>query len=168
MQQENGKQIKIPFVVTEDRRGRKSSLLSALRGEKPITVQIFRREHKQDRWYIHLTTYVQEIPITTTPNNGCIGVDFNRDNVEWAYISSDGNLKDKGKIDYKWLGFSSGQRLVMMRNLVVKLSQLAFNYQCPIAIESLDFAKKKAAMSEASIAYNSMRSYSLQVCLERQ
>lgn len=158
MQQENGKQIKIPFVVTEDRRGRKSSLLSALRGEKPITVQIFRREHKQDRWYIHLTTKVQEIPITTTPNNGCIGVDFNRDNVEWAYISSDGNLKDKGKIDYKWLGFSSGQRLVMMRNLVVKLSQLAFNYQCPIAIESLDFAKKKAAMSEASIAYNSMLS----------
>jgi len=158
MQQENGKQIKIPFVVTEDRRGRKSSLLYGLRGEKPITVQIFRREHKQDRWYIHLTTYVQEIPITTTTSNGCIGVDFNRDSVEWAYISSDGNLKNPGKITYKWQGFSSGQRLVMMRNLVARLSDLAFNYQCPIAIESLDFSKKKAAMSEASRAYNSMLS----------
>ena len=32
------------------------------------------------------------------------------------------------------------------------------NYQCPIAIESLDFSKKKASMSEASKVYNSMLS----------
>ena len=57
-----------------------------------------------------------------------------------------------------WKGFSSGQRQVMMRNLVVKLVDLAFEYQCPIAIESLDFSKKKASMSEASKAYNSMLS----------
>ncbi|MDJ0688821.1 MAG: hypothetical protein QNJ41_09945 [Xenococcaceae cyanobacterium MO_188.B32] len=46
----------------------------------------------------------------------------------------------------------------MMRNLVVKLTDMAFNYQCPIAIESLDFSQKKASMSEASKAYNSMLS----------
>ncbi len=85
-------------------------------------------------------------------------VDFNRDSVEWAYVLPDGNIISRGKISYRWKGFSSGQRQVMMRNLVVKLSQLAFNYQCPIAIESLDFSKKKASMSEASIAYNSMLS----------
>ncbi len=164
MNSEHGKKeervvhLEIPFEIKEDRRHRKSSLLYALQQQKPITVQVFRREHKLDQWYIHLTTYVPFVPITTKYKNGCIGVDFNRDSVEWAYILPDGNIKDKGKISFQWKGFSSGQRQVMMRNLVVKLTNLAFNYQCPIAIESLDFSKKKASMSEASKVYNSMLS----------
>ena len=158
MHSEHGTTLEIPFQVRSCRRRRKSSLLYALQQQKSITVQIFRREHKKDQWYIHLTTYVQEIPITTSIDNGCIGVDFNRDSVEWAYVLADGNLKKKGKLSFSWKGFSSGQRQVMMRDLVVKLTEMAFNYQCPIAIESLDFSKKKASMSEASKAYNSMLS----------
>ena len=158
MQSEYGEKLEIPFQVTEDRRHRQSSLLYALEKQKPITVQVFRREHKSEQWYIHLTTYIQEVPITTTRRNGCIGVDFNRDSVEWAYVLPDGNIKNKGKIDFEWKGFSSGQRQVMMRDLVVKLTDLAFAVQCPIAIESLDFSKKKASMSELSSAYNSMLS----------
>ncbi|MDJ0688382.1 MAG: hypothetical protein QNJ41_07720 [Xenococcaceae cyanobacterium MO_188.B32] len=158
MQFRYGQNLEIPFQVTECRRRRKSSLLYALQQQKPITVQIFRREQKQDQWYIHLTTYVLEIPVTTSFDNGCVGVDFNHDSVEWAYILADGNIKAQGKLNFKWKGFSSGQRQVMMRNLVVKLTDIAFNYQCPIAIESLDFSKKKASMSEASKTYNSMLS----------
>ncbi|MDJ0534478.1 MAG: hypothetical protein QNJ70_18695 [Xenococcaceae cyanobacterium MO_207.B15] len=158
MHSEYGRRLEIPFQVPECRRHRKSSLLYALEKQKPITVQIFRREHKSDQWYIHLTTYIQEIPIATSLNNGCIGVDFNQDSVEWAYILPDGNIKDQGKLIFKWKGFSSGQRQVMMRDLVVKLTNMAFNYQCPIAIESLDFSKKKASMSETSKVYNSMLS----------
>ncbi|MDJ0530972.1 MAG: hypothetical protein QNJ70_00530 [Xenococcaceae cyanobacterium MO_207.B15] len=158
MQSEQVEKLEISFQITECRRHRKSSLLYALEKQKPITVQIFRREHKSDQWYIHLTTYIQEVPITTSFNNGCIGVDFNKDSVEWAYVSSEGNIKKKGKLSFKWKGFSSGQRQVMMRNLVVKLTDIAFNYQCPIAIESLDFSKKKASMSEASCVYNEMLS----------
>lgn len=158
MDDEYGKKLVIPFQIKRDRRHRQSSLLYALEKQKPITVQVFRREHKSDQWYIHLTTYVQEVPVTTTRENGCIGVDFNRDSVEWAYVLPDGNIKDKGKISFKWKGFSSGQRQVMMRDLVVKLTDMAFAIQCPIAIESLDFSKKRASMSEASSAYNSMLS----------
>ena len=153
-----GETLEIPFQVTECRRRRQSSLLYAIKQEKPITVQIFRREHKSDQWYIHLTTYVPSVPITTSMNNGCIGVDFNKNSVEWAYVWHDGNIKDKGKISFQWKGFSSGQRQVIMRNLVVKLTDMAFNYQCPIAIESLDFSQKKASMSEASKLYNTMLS----------
>ncbi len=158
MNNEYGQKLVIPFQVKEDRRHRQSSLLYALEKQKPITVQVFRREHKSDQWYIHLTTYVQEVPVTTTRENGCIGVDFNRDSVEWAYVLPDGNIKDKGKLGIAWKGFSSGQRQVMMRNLVVKLTDMAFAIQCPLAIASLDFSKKKASMSEASSAYNSMLS----------
>ncbi len=158
MELEYGKTLEIPFQVNECRRRRQSSLLYALEQKKPITVQVFRREHKSDQWYIHLTTYVPSVPVTTSFDNGCIGVDFNKDSVEWAYILADGNIQDKGKIIFKWKGFSSGQRQVIMRNLVVKLTDMAFGYQCPIAIESLDFSQKKASMSEASKVYNSMLS----------
>lgn len=158
MQSEHGKQLEIPFVLAECRRRRKSNLLYALKQQKPVTVQVFRREHKSAQWYIHLTTYVTEVPVTTTRKNGCIGVDFNRDSVEWAYVLPDGNIKDKGKIDFKWQGFGAGHRQAMMREGAVKLANMAFEKQCPIAIESLDFSKKKASMSEASKAYNSMLS----------
>ena len=158
MQAEHGQKLEIPFQVSECRRRRKSSLLYALEQQKPITVQIFRREYKQDNWYIHLTTYVQSVPVTTSFDNGCIGVDFNRDSVEWAYVLADGNIKNKGKLAFRWRGFSTGQRQVIMRDLVARLVEMAFDLQCPIAIESLDFSKKKAAMSEASRTYNSMLS----------
>jgi IS605 OrfB family transposase len=158
MQNEYGKIIDIPFQVTECRRRRKTALLYALEQQKPITVQVFRRENKKNQWYIHLTTYVPEIPTTTSLDNGCLGVDFNRNSVEWAYVSKDGNIKEKGKILFPWKGFSSGQRQAMMRNLVAQLTKLAFEKQCPIAIESLDFTKRKAAMSENSKLYNQMLS----------
>ena len=82
MQSEYGFTLEIPFEVSECRRRRKSNLLYALKQQKPITVQVFRREHKSDNWYIHLTTYVQSVPVTTSFDNGCIGVDFNRDSAE--------------------------------------------------------------------------------------
>ena len=122
MQSDHGKALEIPFKVTECRRRRQSSLLYALEQQKPITVQVFRREHKSDQWYIHLNTYVQEVPITTSFAHGCLGVDLNKDSVEWAYILADGNIKEKGKLSFCCQGFSSGQRQVMMRNLVVKLT----------------------------------------------
>jgi hypothetical protein len=159
MKSEHGEKLEIPFQIKECRpKGRKSSLLYALQQQKPITTQVFRREEKKDQWYIHLTTYVQEVPITTSFDNGCVGVDFNKDSIEWAYVLADGNIKDRGKLDYKWKGFSSGQRQVMMRDLVVKLTNIASLYQCPIAIESLDFSQRKASMSEESKLYNEMLS----------
>ena len=71
---------------------------------------------------------------------------------------ADVNIKDEGKFSFEWRGFSSGQRQAMMRNLVVKLTEIALKHQCPIAIESLDFSQKKASMSEESKLYNKMLS----------
>lgn len=155
---DHGDSIEIPFELKEDRRHRQSDLLYALEMQKPITVQVFRREHKKDQWYIHLTSYVQDVPIVTSRDNGCLGIDFNKDSIEWAYILPDGNIKHKGSIPYPWKGLSSGQRQAMMWDLVAEVTRIAEAYQCPIAIESLDFSKKKASMSEASKAYNGMLS----------
>ena len=151
-------QIEIPFEVTEDRRHRRSDLLYALEKQKPITVQVFRREHKSDQWYIHLTTYVPEVPFVTSKRNGCIGIDFNKDSVALSHVLSNGNITERLELPYRWQGLSSGSRQARMRDLASEIVTLADTYQCPIAIESLDFSKKKASMSEASRAYNSMLS----------
>lgn len=45
-----------------------------------------------------------------------------------------------------------------MRDLVVEIVRVAESLSCAIAIESLDFSKKKAKMSEESKLYNEMLS----------
>lgn len=45
-----------------------------------------------------------------------------------------------------------------MRDLVVQIVRVAESLSCAIAIESLDFSKKKARMSEESKLYNEMLS----------
>ncbi|MBR8829202.1 MAG: IS200/IS605 family accessory protein TnpB-related protein, partial [Gomphosphaeria aponina SAG 52.96 = DSM 107014] len=51
-----------------------------------------------------------------------------------------------------------GQRQALMRDVVVKIVNLAEKFNCAIGIESLDFSKKKASMSEESKLYNEMLS----------
>ena len=56
-----------------------------------------------------------------------------------------------------------------MRDIVCEVVRLAESLGCAIAIESLDFSKKKAAMSEESKLYNEMlsnHSPSLSVAIE--
>ncbi|MBR8827854.1 MAG: IS200/IS605 family accessory protein TnpB-related protein [Gomphosphaeria aponina SAG 52.96 = DSM 107014] len=159
LQAEYGKELILPFSLSDrDGRYRKSSLDYAIETLKPITTQIFRREHKDDNWYIHLTTYVQEIPIVHSRKNGCIGLDLNKDNISATYVKPDGNIGYAEEFEFKWYELTTGQRQALMRDVVVKIVNLAEKYQWAIAIESLDFSQKKAAMSEESSLDNEMLS----------
>ena len=159
LQAEYGKELILSFSLSDrDGRYRKSNLDYAILSLKPITTQIFRREYKNDNWYIHLTTYVQEIPTIHSRKNGCIGLDFNKDNISAAYVKPDGNIGYIEEFDFKWLGLTTGQRQALMRDVVLKIVNLAEKFNCAIAIESLDFSKKKAKMSEESALYNEMLS----------
>ncbi|MGD1713660.1 hypothetical protein [Dapis sp. BLCC M172] len=129
----------------------------AINNLKPITISIFRREHKHDNWYVHLSTYVQEIPVVHTRKNGCIGIDFNTESISVAYVKWDGNIEYLEEIPYQWKNKTTGQRQVTMRNIVCQVVKLAEFFECAIAIESLDFTKKKSiARSEESKVYNEM------------
>jgi IS605 OrfB family transposase len=159
LQSEHGEFIIIRFSLSNrGGRTRKSDLDYALTNLKPITTQIFRREHKDNNWYIHLTTYVPEIPTVHRKSNGCIGLDFNQDRISASVIKPDGNLQYVEERTFKWQGKSTGQRQAMMRDIVVELVKLAERFNCAIAIESLDFSKRKAKMSEESQVYNQMLS----------
>ncbi len=157
LQPEHGEHIIVKFsLYNRSGRCRKTDLDYAITNLKPITTQIFRREHKDNNWYIHFTTYVQQIPHVHTKRNGCIGLDFNKDVISASVIKPDGNLRYVEEFPFKWQGKSTGQRQAMMRDIVVDIVRLAEKFNCAIAIESLDFQKKKAKMSEESKLYNEM------------
>lgn len=159
LQDKWGEKLTIEFEVSDrEGRTRQSDLHYALSTNRPITTQVFRREHKDDQWYVHLTTYVPEIPLVHTKKNGVIGIDFNKDDLALARVKPDGNLKWCKTLPYQWKGLTTGQRDAQMRDLVAEIVTLAEQEGCAIAIESLDFTKKKARMSEASKVYNEMLS----------
>jgi len=159
LRSELGEYLDLHFCVS-DRTGRtrRSDLNYALEMQKPVTAQVFRREHKDDTWYVHLTTYVPEVPLVHTQKNGCIGIDFNKDHISLAHVKPDGNISYVQELPFKWKGLTSGQRQSRMRDIVAEVVLLAESLGCAIAIESLDFSKKKASMSEESKLYNEMLS----------
>jgi len=154
-----GTHLSLKFEVSDrNLRTHRGNLNYALECQKPITTQVFRREHKNNQWYIHLTTYVQHVPKVHTIKHGCLGIDFNAESLSASYIKPDGNIAWCQDFSYQWKDLSSGQRMAMMRDLVVQIVRVAESLGCAIAIESLDFSKKKARMSEESKLYNSMLS----------
>lgn len=160
LREEYGQFLDLAFSVNDrDSRTRRSDLDYALFCQKPITTQVLRREHKDDTWYIHLTTYVQPVPIVHNRKKGCIGIDFNKDHISIAHVKPDGNIGYVQEIPFKWKSLTTGQRQARMRDIVAEVVTLAESLGCAIAIESLDFSKKKAAMSEESKLYNEMLSH---------
>ena len=101
-------------VADRDGRTRCQNLNYALECQKPITTQVFRREHKSDQWYVHLTTYVQYVPLVHTLKRGCLGVDFNSESLSVTHIKADGNIAWCQDFPYQWKGLTSGQRMAAM------------------------------------------------------
>lgn len=159
LQEVYGKSLTLKFEVAGQR---KHDLIYALEANKPVTVQIFRREHKEDQWYIHLSTYLQAVPYISSLKNGCLGIDLNAQTIDVVYIKRDGNLES---IEGKFTLFSfpiptgtSGQVAAKLRDIVVEIVRIAQSYQCPIACENLDFSKKKAQLRHCSKRYSRMLS----------
>ena len=154
-----GEKRTIPFELNGTR---KHDLLYGLSANKPVTVQIFRRENKNDQWYIHLSTYVQCVPTISSKKNGCLGIDLNANSIDLVYVKPDGNLhSEEGKFTTASWAIptgSKGQVNAKLRDIIVEIVRMAEKYQCPIAVEDLDFSKKKATMRHQSKRYNRMLS----------
>ena len=154
-----GQKITIPFELNGQR---KHDLLYGLSANKPVTVQIFRREHKNDQWYIHLSTYVPAVPTISSKKNGCLGIDLNANSIDLVYVKPDGNLHSvDGKYTMASFTIPTGSTGVVnarLRDIIVEIVRMAEEYQCPIAVEDLDFSKKKATMRHQSKRYNRMLS----------
>ncbi|BAZ13113.1 transposase, IS605 OrfB family protein [Calothrix sp. NIES-4071] len=150
-----GDTVSVEFEVTGQR---KHNLLYALESDKPVTVQCFRREHKNDQWYIHLTTYVQDVPTISSRNNGCIGIDLNAETIDVIYIKRDGNPERcRNALSFPIPTGTTGTKVARLRDIVCEIVKLAEFYQCPIACENLDFSTKKNQLRHSvSKEYNRM------------
>jgi IS605 OrfB family transposase len=157
LREDYGKTVELEFTLDGKR---KSDILYALEANKPITVSCFRREHKDDQWYIHLSSYIADIPTVTSMRNGCLGIDLNAKTIDVIYIKPDGN-PDRA---FKGLSFAipigtTGQVKSQLRDIVKDIVILASSLNCWIACENLDFTQKKASLRHTgSREYNRMLS----------
>lgn len=157
LEEDYGKKVLIPFTVNERQ---KYDLLYALQNSKPVTVQLFRREEKNNNWYIHLTTYVQVVPTQTNIKNGCVGIDLNAESIDIVYVKRDGNKADIIKsYPLPSFGMTTGAKVAYLRDICVDIVRIAEELKCPIACENLDFSAKKSQLRHSgSKSYNRMLS----------
>jgi IS605 OrfB family transposase len=150
-----GKTVTLPFELSGQR---KHDVLYALDANKPITVRCFRREHKNDRWYISITSYIADVPTVASIKRGCLGIDFNANTIDVIYIKPDGNPDRSAKgLSFTMPRGSKGQIRATMCDIAVQIVRLADFYGCWIACENLDFSKKKATLRHTgSKRYNRM------------
>lgn len=127
----------------------------ALAKPKALTYRFVR---KNEQWYIFCTTDRLEIPYQSHRRNGMIGVDLNPGVVGWAYCDAEGNLKAKGQFKANLQDRSTNQTKATLGEICAQLVTLAETFRCPIAVETLDFSRKKAGMKESGVKYSRMLS----------
>lgn len=123
--------------------------------QEPLTHRFVKQN---DVWYLHTTVQLPDIPYQSHRKNGMIGVDFNQSVIGWAYCDRQGNLKASGQIRIDIQDKSVHQTKQILGDAVKELVILADTFQCPITVEDLDFAKKKASMKEQGRKYARMLS----------
>jgi IS605 OrfB family transposase len=133
--------------------GKKQS--SRVGSTAPLTHRFVR---KDGRWYLHTTVERPELPWTSSKANGAIGIDLNVNSIAWAHCDHNGNLKAHGQIAIDLKDKSSKQTQDILSKAVGEIVILAKTLQCPIVIEKLDFAKKKAELREQGKRYAEMLS----------
>ncbi len=122
---------------------------------KPVTYELVNRH---GRWYINATIDSVVGSIITSAEKGVFGIDFNPNSIDWAIVERHGNLLRHGSIKINIQDKSSHQTEDILGKAIAEIVRIAQQYQVPIAIEDLDFTKKKAALKERSKKYARMLS----------
>lgn len=127
----------------------------ALKNQQALT---FRFVRKDEKWYLFSSFDVPEMPTISNQKNGMLGIDLNPNIIGWSYCDCEGNLKVKGQIKINVRDKSTNQTKAIIGDAVKKLVKLAYDYECPISVENLDFERKKATMKEEGVKYSRMLS----------
>jgi len=121
----------------------------------PVTYEIVNRNGSV---YINATIETPERVIATSLENGAIGIDFNPGSIDWTLIDRHGNLKRHGSIKTNIQDKRSKQTKDIIGKAVAEIVRKATEYNVPVVIEDLDFAKKKVSMMELGAKYARMLS----------
>ena len=139
--------------------------------EKAVTHRFVKRDNK---WYLHTTVELPDIPWISHRKNGAIGIDLNAKSIAWTYCDNEGNLKQHGQVkiderpcarstrkgtrEFDLENKSSGQTTHILSLAIGKIIDIAVEKECPIVIEKLDFSSKKTRLREHGKRYAKMLS----------
>lgn len=99
-----------------------------------ITHRFYRNEFG---WYLYTTVEVDQVSKTTDIRIGTIGIDFNVNFAQLAFIDRFGNPLDTLKLKYSMYNKNTNQINALMGDMVKDICELAKYYKTPIAIEDL-------------------------------
>lgn len=140
------------FENTNKKTGQVSYRIGTVR---PLTHLLIK---KDNQWYIHTTVELPEVPYQSRRENGVLGVDLNPTSADWTVCDAQGNLKASGTLRLNIQDKSSDATKDALGKLSAELVRLAESFKVPVAIERLDFAKKKSSLGERSAKYARMLS----------
>lgn len=114
------------------------------------------RFHKDDNtptgWRVFVSTDIADSKIISEDAGmGVLGVDFNADHLAWAKTDRNGNTYDFGKVDLPIQGKTTAQREAILSDALDEVLVIAKENYCPVAIEDLDFSKKKAELANMDV-----------------
>jgi len=132
---------------------------AALERGEAITYRILRRERKgKDVWYIQITVERPDAHIVTDPRLGALGIDLNPSHVDVGEIDRFGNVTGTRSFPVDLQKRTRAQVTATLCEVVADIVDWARQSGKPIAVEELDFQKKKAALREQSPRYARMLS----------
>ena len=151
-----GRHLEIPKIAF--RYGQAEINGAFLRGEA-VTYRFLRRDPPSgEQWYIQATVDRPDAEVTTRRGLGALGVDLNPTHVDVAEIDRFGNVVASRSFPVDLVKRSEAQATAALSEVVTDIVDWAKQAQKPIAVEELDFARKKATLREQSPRYARMLS----------
>ena len=137
--------------------GREETLAALARGQA-ISYR-FHRNNETGQWYVYLSTEVEEAPKTSRDKReGMLGVDFNAGHLAVTETNAHGNLVKSWNVPFAVEGKTTEQREDALSVALQSVVDYAKRNRLGIAIEKLDFQRKKEQMERKSKQYRVMLS----------
>ena len=141
------------------------NIIQALQEGRAISYRFL----KDDKgWRVFASTGLAAAPLTTTSQQGVIGIDINANHLALAETDHFGNPISKTSIPLNTYGKNKKQSKAVIGDICAKLVALAKSKAKTLVIEKLDFAKKKRTLKEtcakrrrqlSSFAYQSIKDH---------
>jgi hypothetical protein len=133
---------------------------AAERAGKPRAGHAISRRFVRDEigWRV-LVTIRQPLARTTADvSRGVVGIDFNADHIALAVAGAGGDLREVRRLDMPLAHKTSGERLNILRETADAIVKKVVALGLPIAMEDLDFAKRKRRLEDVLIGRRRMLS----------
>ena len=122
-------------------------IVDALRDGVALSYRFHRDDNSSHGWRVFVSTDVKDAKkVSLDKQFGLLGIDFNADHLAWSRTDRFGNIKDFGRISFSLNGKSSEQREALLSDALIDAFAIAQKHSIGVAIEDLDFSKKKSEL----------------------